>query len=141
LNTTESGTSIWDKDLFTVLGLKTVDIIADNLLHYKLNEAFMAFGALGVAYNVVTRYIHNPVRATRRLTLSHAAMQMSTSTKRPPVAPSLCLSSGSYHSLFPAHSTSSGYLILHITTPLSSTAHFSCHFCPPGASNSRIRSA
>jgi hypothetical protein len=62
LNTTESGTSIWDKDLFTVLGLKKVDIIADNLPHYKLNEAFMAFGAVGLAYNVVTRCIHHLVR-------------------------------------------------------------------------------
>jgi hypothetical protein len=51
------GTSLWDKDLFISLGLNKVKFLTDNLPHYRLNEAFMAFGAVGVAYNVVTRFV------------------------------------------------------------------------------------
>lgn len=38
------------------MGLHKVDFLTDNLPHYRLNEAFMAFGAVGVFWNVVTRY-------------------------------------------------------------------------------------
>jgi len=50
-----TGTSIWDKDVFKTLGLHKVKILTDNLPHYRFNEAFMAFAALGLAFNVVTR--------------------------------------------------------------------------------------
>ena len=51
------GTSVWDKDVFITLGLHKVKILTDNLPHYRFNEAFMAFGAVGVAFNVVTRFV------------------------------------------------------------------------------------
>ncbi|KAG8749470.1 hypothetical protein FRC14_001340, partial [Serendipita sp. 396] len=50
------GTEVWDKDVFITLGLHKVKFLTDNLPHYRFNEAFMAFGAVGVSWNVVTSY-------------------------------------------------------------------------------------
>jgi hypothetical protein len=59
------GTTVWDKDVFVTLGLHKVKILTDNLPHYRFNEAFMAFGAVGVAFNVVTRFVFSPLDSDR----------------------------------------------------------------------------
>lgn len=50
-----AGTTFWDTPVLTFLGLENVPQIAKYVPNKGLNEAFMAFGAVGLAFNIITR--------------------------------------------------------------------------------------
>lgn len=55
------GPSFWDRGILTVTGLEHVDWIAKGYawLNVPLNDAFMTFGALGLAANVLARLVRS----------------------------------------------------------------------------------
>ncbi|KZT02066.1 Choline/ethanolaminephosphotransferase [Laetiporus sulphureus 93-53] len=52
------GPSFWDKGLLDVTALKHIPAIADKIPNLPLNDAFMVFGAFGLAFNIATSYIN-----------------------------------------------------------------------------------
>lgn len=52
------GTGFWDQGLISYLGLGKVEWIKNTFPDYALNEAFMVFGAFGLAFNIITSYMN-----------------------------------------------------------------------------------
>jgi len=52
------GTTFWDTPALTSFGLDKIPAIADNIPNLRLNDAFMVFGAFGLAFNIVTSYMN-----------------------------------------------------------------------------------
>ncbi|KAF8527387.1 Choline/ethanolaminephosphotransferase [Hysterangium stoloniferum] len=48
--------AMWDTGILTVLHLEHIDIISHNVRNVGLNEAFMIFGALALAFNIISSY-------------------------------------------------------------------------------------
>ena len=53
------GTTFWDTPVLTFLGLENVPQIVKYVPNKGLNEVFMAVGAVGLAFNIITRYDSN----------------------------------------------------------------------------------
>jgi ethanolaminephosphotransferase len=53
-----SGPTVWDRGILNVTMLDQIPAIAKTVPNFKLNEAFMVFGAFGLAFNIITRYVH-----------------------------------------------------------------------------------
>ncbi|KAJ3547758.1 hypothetical protein NM688_g5370 [Phlebia brevispora] len=52
------GPTFWDQPVLTFLGVEHVPQIAKYIPNRGLNEAFMWFGAVGLAFNITTSYIN-----------------------------------------------------------------------------------
>lgn len=52
-----TGPSFWDQGILTVIGLNKVEWINDIVPNVGLNVAFMIFGAVGLAFNIFTRWV------------------------------------------------------------------------------------
>lgn len=52
------GTTFWDTGILTFTGLENVPWIANYIPNRGLNEAFMAFGGVGLAVNIITSYMN-----------------------------------------------------------------------------------
>ncbi|KAJ3483154.1 hypothetical protein NLI96_g6509 [Meripilus lineatus] len=52
------GPEFWDTPVLTFLRLENVPSIAHYIPNIGLNEAFMAFGGIGLAFNIITSYIN-----------------------------------------------------------------------------------
>ncbi|OSX66842.1 hypothetical protein POSPLADRAFT_1175530 [Postia placenta MAD-698-R-SB12] len=52
------GPSFWDQPFLTFTRLENVPAIADKIPNIALNEAFMVFGAFGLAFNILVSYIN-----------------------------------------------------------------------------------
>ncbi|KAI0053462.1 Choline/ethanolaminephosphotransferase [Auriscalpium vulgare] len=65
------GPSFWDQGILTVTRLEHVEVIAKHVPNIGLNEAFMVFGALALAFNIITSYmnVYKACRASRRSVL------------------------------------------------------------------------
>ncbi|KAF9554059.1 Choline/ethanolaminephosphotransferase [Agrocybe pediades] len=59
------GTGFWEQRIWTFTGLSRVPLI-NKLPNLPLNEAFMVFGAFGLAFNIITSYM-NVRRAAKAL--------------------------------------------------------------------------
>jgi hypothetical protein len=51
----ESGPAVWDSGILDVTTLDQIPFIVKTVPNIKLNEAFMVFGALGLAFNITAR--------------------------------------------------------------------------------------
>jgi len=52
------GTTFWDTGILTFTGLETVPWVANYIPNKGLNEAFMAVGGVGLAFNIITSYMN-----------------------------------------------------------------------------------
>ncbi|KIP05510.1 hypothetical protein PHLGIDRAFT_128827 [Phlebiopsis gigantea 11061_1 CR5-6] len=52
------GTPFWDTPVLTFLGLENVPQIAKYVPNKGLNEAFLVFGVVGLAFNIATSYVN-----------------------------------------------------------------------------------
>ncbi|ETW86660.1 phosphatidylinositol synthase 1 (CDP-alcohol phosphatidyltransferase1) [Heterobasidion irregulare TC 32-1] len=52
------GPTFWDNKILTFTGLDQVDAIASRVPNIALNELFMVFGTLGMAFNIATSYVN-----------------------------------------------------------------------------------
>ncbi|KAL0952165.1 hypothetical protein HGRIS_008779 [Hohenbuehelia grisea] len=50
------GTEVWDTPILTFTKLDKIPFIAEHVQNVGLNEAFMAFGAIGLAFNILHSY-------------------------------------------------------------------------------------
>lgn len=62
-----AGTPFWDTPVLTFLGLENVPQIAKYVPNKGLNEAFLVFGVVGLAFNIATRSAF----LTSRLVVQH----------------------------------------------------------------------
>lgn len=53
------GPTFWDQPILTFLGIEHIPEVAKYIPNKGLNEAFMWFGGLGLASNIVTRSAHS----------------------------------------------------------------------------------
>ena len=74
------GTSFWDTPILTFLRLENIPQITKYVPNKGLNEAFMAFGAVGLAFNIVTRFVSATLLfvALDRLTIRSTVTSMSS---------------------------------------------------------------
>jgi ethanolaminephosphotransferase len=49
------GPAFWDQPVLTFFGLDNVPLVVKYIPNRGLNDAFMVFGAVGLAINIVTR--------------------------------------------------------------------------------------
>ena len=50
------GAAFWDTGILTFLHLGEINILGMSVPDLPLNEAFMVFGAFGLAFNITTRF-------------------------------------------------------------------------------------
>jgi hypothetical protein len=93
------GTSFWDTGILTFTRLDRIPRIAELVPNVGLNEAFMIFGGVALAFNILARYRENLyLMITRSSADGTTVMLMSTRPQRLWANPLLGLSSSCYHS-------------------------------------------
>lgn len=97
------GPTFWDQKTLTITGLYKVDWVARYIPNVGLNESFMVFGALGLAFNILTRSYHIHRRMLMRTDADSAMAVITTYTNHVanPMNPSSNLYSTSPPSLSP----------------------------------------
>lgn len=66
-----TGPSFWDQGILTVIGLDRVKWISDIVPNVGLNVTFMIFGAVGLAFNIFTRWVHTSLFFSHFLSIGH----------------------------------------------------------------------
>jgi hypothetical protein len=54
-----TGTVFWDTPFLTATGLKQIPLIAEIVPNVPLNIVFMYLGAIGLFFNILTRFVKN----------------------------------------------------------------------------------
>lgn len=77
------GSAFWDTGVLTFLGLDTNPAIAGKIPNIGLNESFMVFGAFGLAFNIISRFVLLLNSAHSLMTRDFLVILMSTRLVQP----------------------------------------------------------
>lgn len=125
------GPTIWDTGLLTALHLDHVDSVTRIIPNIGLNESFMVFGALALAFNIFVRSFIVPLSlyTLKILTFQITATLMSTVPALPQKDRSRALCSHCFPSPLQSFSNMRGFWRRIVPSAIH---RFSCHFFVPG---------